>query len=432
MLLLLLMACKGPDTDTGLEAGEAGSRVVQVPAFEGEAIRYLHLSWPAEGRHEAGAPALVEVPGGWTAGDGAALSGHERWGWVSVVPLLPGGSDGQHTAEGSYDYRGEASVAAVSDALRYAAGQLPDIHGVFIEERLPLDLSGAPLTVVGRSNGGNLALAALAGLEGVEVGALVQAESPVGDQFTGLELNHNPYYAPGTCTPTTCPWPGLAAALDLDPSVSTLAAGFYEEDTGSWPGRIYLDEDGDGQRDQAEKSFKRVVMGALGEQTLLFPSVELSVALVDSGLSLPPWVAGPQQVEAFWAVRDGSRHVPAVAEAFPELVVILLGTEVDHFQSAEDHPHLLAHHQGWLDAGHTRVRLNADAAYVGLTSTQDVDLLPDCPMGEPLTWPGIEDCLVPETIGEAALDEPALHAAILEAMDRVEHQEFSANLDEVL
>lgn len=428
LLLLLLIACKGPDTD--LVAVEADSRVVEVPASVGEGVRLLRLSWPAEPRHEKGAPMLVVAPGGWDPGEGRLINGWDSQGWVSVVPILPGGSIGQLTAEGDYDHRGEGSVQAFRDALRYAAGQLPDAGGTYVSDALPLPLSQAPLTVVGLSNGANLALASLADLPGVEVGALVENESPVGDQFANMELNHNPYYELGTCAPTTCPWPGLTEALALDPSDATMAAGFSEEDSGIWPGRLYLDEDGDGQRGDLEKTFKRMVLGDDGE--LLFSSMELSEALAASGLGLPPWLASPEQVQDFWAVRDGSLHVPAVAAAYPELVVILQGSAEDHFQTPEDHPHLLAHHQGWLDAGHTRVRLNPDAAYLALVSGQDASLFPDCPMGEPHPWPDLEDCLVPETLGELELDEVALHGAILEAVDRVEHQEFAADLDGVL
>ena len=212
---------------------EAGDYTVQVPSSAGGelgiAVRVFH---PAtnEARDSDGAPVIVDVQGGWSAGklsaSGSSTDESEH-GYVRIELMLPGGSFGDATSGGEYDVRGPDSIQALADVLSYASGELADMSGSLITDQIPFALTDQ-VGILGGSNGGNLALATLAehGAALSSVRWLVAWESPIGDQYAAIELNDNPFYTPGTCTATTCPTPGLADTLFWMPLATTSSVNF--------------------------------------------------------------------------------------------------------------------------------------------------------------------------------------------------------------
>ncbi|MBW2263188.1 MAG: hypothetical protein JRG91_14560, partial [Deltaproteobacteria bacterium] len=366
----------------------------EVAPGDGLAMRISHPAQDAT-RHVEGAPVVVIAPGGLSVGTLGFDEVHpvtESAGVVVVLALLQGGGDEYaHISSGTYDYRGADSKRAMRDVLRYAMGELPDDDGFLITERIPwadTDLVG----VVGMSHGGNLVLTTLAdhgsALSGLDWFA--SWESPVGDQYVSVELGSihdvvlNPYYVPGTCTVTTCPWPGFTAALAWDSSYSTEIVDPLDGTMWAISGIFFLDVDDNGVRGSAE--FMIPGIPGPGEMSSgehlphLYYSSEMAGEiearpgeLFPSGR--PSWMASPAEMRDYWTDRDGSQ---------------VIGGQPDH-------PHLRSHITGWLDAGHSWVRLNPDAAYVAEVSGEPAGGIPESDAGTPLPWPDTEDHLLPET-----------------------------------
>lgn len=439
----------GSDPDTDPVITGPGEVQVAVPSDvagdDGIAIR---VSYPAREdlRHEAGAPVVVLVPGGHGAGslgydepDPLALATST----VVIDLILPGGMEPGYWSGGEYDYRGPDCKAALRDVVRYAAGEIADQEGHLITDRVPfVDVS--VLGLVGMSHGGNLALTALAdhaaGMSAVDF--LATWESPVGDQYVTGELGtvgdpaDNPYYEPGTCTQTICPWPGMDTVLRwatgydstiVDPLDGTI-----------WPisGAFFLDVDGNEVLGDTEF----IIRGIPGpgewregnHLPYLYYSTEMA-SILDGELATffplgkPVWMASPDQIRGYWAERDGSTAIADVHAAFPDLMVMVLGTVEDHVQVQPDHPHLRSQMDAWLGEGHGWVRLNPDAEYMALVSGEDPGSIVEQDAGMVLAFPDTETYLVPESLGDHVVG-----AAVLELVDRVSASNTDADLDSVL
>jgi hypothetical protein len=434
---------EGPLRDSSALMRQGGFLQVTLPSIAGDktgiAVRIFHPSAGAS-RYAAGAPIVVEIPGGHGPGDLSAGDGHpelQQDGVIALQYLLPGGrSEDGAVSGGAYDYRGPNCQRATADVLAYAMGQLADTEGMRIDDRLPFALTDN-VGVLGISNGGNLALTTLrAHHEDLTALAwLGISESPIGDQYVLADLGPNgalnPLYEPGTCTIDACPLPGLAALLDFDPDHL-----FDFEDPASdvrveLAGRFFLDDDGDGSLDQDEFSF--VGLFGPGERPRWYPSDDLR-AIIESKQDLfdggfpPPWLASAEESAEFWSDRDGSTAIAAVSQALPELPVMMLATLVDHVQGQPDHPHIRTVLQTFLAEGLEWIRLNPDAAYLAELSGKPAELFPDNAAMLEAPWPGIEDWLLPEErFGVFNLHTRAL---ILEMADRVQADDWSDNLDE--
>jgi len=418
----------------------AGAFTVQLPSEvageQGLAVRVFH---PAsdDARFDDGAPIVVSVPGGWSAGglQPEAVDGDvATHGFIKLTVLLPGGTamDGSSSG-GDYDYRGSNCVAAIRDVLRYAAGELADSDGETLVERLPFALTDE-IGLYGGSNGGNLAIVALA-----EHGAAIPSaqwlatwESPIGDQYAAVELNKNPFYTPGTCGTMSCPTPSMESQLRFDPSATTVAQGT------AFDGALFLDADASGEHDPAELQFGLVLGPSDGPQPKIYFSVELTQfvdehsATIYGGETPPTWLATADDAAAFWQLRDGAPRIAEASENFPSLLVVQHGTQQDHVQSQPDYPHSRSAIAGWLAAGHGFVRMNPDAAYLSELSGVSASALPDNDVGSEVPWPDAETVMIPEGVAGTKLDPHVGLAGMIELMDRTHHGDLSDNLDAVL
>jgi len=326
-------------------------------------------------------------------------------------------------------------------------GNLADTDDSRIQDRIPFALT-SNVGVVGQSNGGNLALTAFSRF-GDEIASLAWFatwESPIGDQAVMVELGGrtsplNPYYVPGTCTVTSCPWPGLAEALRFDPAVPFQLTDSATGESFDLTGRFYLDEDGDGTKGPNELGLKpmsgpgEVVNGKYLPKA--YASSELAEAIESKTAALfpagpPAWLANRTEVDAYWSERDGSLVIDQAHALLPDVLVMSLATEKDHVQIQPDYPHVRSHVQGWTDAGHGFVRLNPDAVYLAAATGIDAGSFPDNDVGAPIPYPGIESMVTPETVGGVPIDPFVIPAAIAELSDRVHEEELSPNLGDVL
>ena len=417
---------------------EAGGFTTWIPSpaagDEGVAVR---VSFPASdrARYPVGAPVVVRLGGGWLAGslpDGPDRLAMEH-GYVSVHVLLPGGVSGDWRSGGALDRRGAGSVRAVQDVLRFAAGDVADVDGQALTDHVPHARPDV-LGLVGVSNGGNLALVALADDAEPEVDFLITWESPIGDQFQTVELNDDPTYAPGTCGLTTCPTPGLEAYVRFDPQAQVAIRGMDPTGPVTLDGALYLDLDGDGRYGDPDAALARV-LGAHGE--VAYPSAELFALVSDREGAIfpdgpPEWWPTADEVAAFWADRDGSLHVEAVHARRPDLLVMHLQTSVDHVQTQPDFPHARSHVAAWVATGHGFVRLNPDASYLAEITRARESELPDNPANTLVPFPGTSDRMVPPSIRAVDVDAGLMPAAVLELADRTVAGERAPDLDGTL
>jgi len=437
-----------PDVPTDPAVSGRGQYRFHLPseAAPGDGLG-MRISYPGPdgARHVEGAPVVVVAPGGESGGSLGMDEVHpltDAAGVVVLLGVLPGAADEYgRGSSGEFDYRGPACKRALADMIRFALGLVADDEGFLITDRVPW-ADTSLVGVVGVSSGGNLALQTLADhaseLAGVDW--LATWESPVGDQYATVELGDhdalNPYYTPGSCTGTTCPWPGLDAALAWDGTFERVIVDPL--DGTMWPlsGVLYLDEDGNGSRGSGEF----LVTGIEGPGTItagdhlpfLYHSVEVADVIEARESDLfpmgrPTWIASPAAIRDYWNERDGSLVVAEVHSAFPDMLVMVLGTAMDEVQGQPDHPHIRTHLALWIDAGHAWARLDPDAAYMAEASGGSATGIPETAAGDPLPWPGTESSLIPEE-----LEPYALAAAVMELSDRVRAGNTEVDLDAVI
>jgi len=431
--------------DDSAEPLASGWFTVMIPSDaapdDGIAVR-VHYPGSAALRYPNGAPVVVRVPGGWGPGEltpEAPDPGSEQFGYVAISYLLPGGTEeGGVASGGEYDFRGADCLTATRDVLQYAAGLITDLDGRTLKQRVPyawIDNLG----ILGDSNGGNLALITLAE-ESASLPSIrwfIAWESPIGDQYQACELNDNGFYAPGSCTATTCPWDGIEEQLRFD-AVGQTAFVDWDGTQQTLDGVVFLDADASESFESGELAFGLVPAPRTGADPALVFSQELAdqiaadPATVYGQETAPTWLPDQTATGEFWALRDGSLRLAEAHAAFPDLLVIHVNTQEDHVQTQPDFPHARSHVQGWIDASHGFVRLNPDAVYMAHVSGLDESLFPDNDANEPVPWPDTIDLMIPtEVEGQPAAwwTEPA---AVLELTERHWRENTDANLDHIL
>ncbi len=435
-----------PDVDDTFPYLAQGQIDVTVPSDaagdEGLAVIVRHSASTSR-RYTRGAPVIVIVDAGWSPGNferNPIATRIANLGFVVVEGLFPGAEGLARHSGGTYDYRGPACAAALRDILRYAAGDLADAEGLRLTDRLPF-INTDNLGIYAKGNGGNTVIVTLAEhAEALpEIDWFLAWESPIGDQYATGELNSNPFYRAGTCDLTTCPWPGLTDSLRFDYAAETRATDF-ENAAGPHPGLFYLDGDDDGVADETELRFLTMVPGPdpNGDGVLLHPSVELRDSITQVRDLLfedrpdPVWLASGAETAEFWRSRDGSGRIPEAHAAFPNLLVMHLGTLFDHALNASDYPHARSHVNGWLQANHGWVRMNPDAAYMAHQTGQDEDGYVDNRANRLIPSEGANAWVELEMVGGIRTDEFIAYAGILELADRVAAGNRDDNLDRVL
>jgi len=363
-------------------------------------------------------------------------------GLIRIQFVFPGGSAGSVASGGTYDYRGVACQQALADVIRYGAGELAAVDGLSLSELVPVAAPGG-VGLIGSSNGGNSLWMTLH--HHAEVRSLVRWaatwESPLGPQYVTVELGArngllNPYYVPGTCTLEACPLPNLASGLLFDPAATAVLHDPATDTPHPVDGSLCIDIDSSGTCGDEDFLFQGlggpnapgIPLPKLYHSRALMQFLDAHQALFPNG-QLPNYYASKPQSDAYWAVRDPSPVFAQLAAALPDLPVMFLASAVDHVQGQPDHPHVRVPLQAFIDAGHSFVRCNPDAAYLAGLAGLDAQHIPELPAGQGLPWPDTESALVPEIVDGVPMDRYLTTAAALELWDRVLDSDFSADLD---
>jgi len=99
----------------------------------------LQITVPQTSRYSDGAPVIVYTPVFFTPERQFETAfDAQSMGFVFLSPLYPGTSDKTSgiQSDGTFDYGGEQSVKAFRDVLKFASGDLADMDGMKITERI--------------------------------------------------------------------------------------------------------------------------------------------------------------------------------------------------------------------------------------------------------------------------------------------------------
>lgn len=143
----------------------------------------------------------------------------------------------------------------------------------------------------------------------------------------------------------------------------------------------------------------------------------------------PDDVATLKESEAYFEERDGSLFIPQVVEKFPNLLVTVIATQVDHLNNQSDHPHIALQYNAWLSSKVRWLRLNPDPIYVGATSGLNKGNFTNNVPKAPIDSSEIVAFLEPEGL---ALDYTFGEAAVAELADRKRMKYLKGAMAELL
>ena len=309
-------------------------------------------------RHTEGAPVLVHAPGSDTAGSLEAPVAQAS-SVIRIAFLYPGGRDltTQRSSSGSYDYRGERSIAAMRDVVLFAAGQLTDSNGRRIDEVVPVPVQKSNIGLFGSSNGGNMVVAVLAS-HGIQLAPyvkyVIQWESPVLSQVATVDAgptrlicsnnrrdslaSGNPWYRPkgNSLTELAIDY----SRIRYSPTSSSAPVFFDGNGDGRYttiadparPGCQTPDLNGDGQISTLEDRPLGAYGSASGKQ---YYSRQATAELAASGTvkSWPTTIATPAEAATFWDLREAVRLYDEAVGQVPQLEAMVLTGFTDHVQT---------------------------------------------------------------------------------------------------
>lgn len=163
------------------------------------------------------------------------------------------------------------------------------------------------------------------------------------------------------------------------------------------------------------------------------PPVQLAPISEDEKLKEKetPWpetVATMKEAEEYWQERDGSLYIKQVAQKYPNLMVMLFGSQLDHEQRQSDHPHMAMHYNMWMGAKPRWVRLNPDPLYTGFTADMNPSSFVGNQPNEPIDAETIARHLEPEGM---IPDYIYMQAVVSEMADRAKTNTVASPLRSV-
>jgi hypothetical protein len=410
------------------------SFVVYVPAA-GIGDIAVRVSLPEEPRYEDGAGVVVLISTYFTSARGFQdQPAVTDLGLIGISYLWPGVSEPSGVrSEGTFDYGGEISIQALRDVIRFASGELADRDGLTLPQLVDMPVLTDQVGLYAFSHPGIAAVNVLAlhGDQLTSVGYFVGRENPTLDAISSVELGYwdedgkpvvNPLYQyPASYSPF---------GLSLDYSAVRWDSDYVEPRTGD-VGRAYLDLNGNGTPDGPDFLFGAQIPRMYEKR---FYSIELTRALVtDGGLTPDQWptdLATAEDAELIWPFHASVDRYPSLAEATPNLKVMLVFARRDHVQPSRDKPHIHHAFDGFHTGAGLWTRLNPDSSYVSWISSEFGALYSEhAANSEPADWMEIFEWAYPDFRGAAGL---APMAAIAEMADRLHEADWSEDLNGVL
>ncbi|HEY71335.1 MAG TPA: hypothetical protein G4O08_12210 [Anaerolineae bacterium] len=350
-------------------------------------------------------------------------------GIIVISHLWPGKTDpesGMHS-EGTYDFGGPNSLAALRDVIRFALRLESDIDGRDLHELIAIEPLYSNVGLFASSHAGVVATNVMAyygeDLRGLRY--FVGRENPTMAEMYPLEIGHyddrrqpiyNPYYDAAGYTPTSI-------AVDYSQLGWIQNQAFPEgRPIFEVPGGEDYVLDDKGPNINGKRWFSHA----------------LTQALLDNGaFTLETWpadVATPQQTADFWPYRITIHNYADIGEKLPELRVMLTFATQDHVQAAQDKPHIRQAYDGFRKAAGLWTRLNCDLAYVQAEVDPSATLAGGFPDNEANTEPvnwfleaeswGFEGRLAGEMTARSIP-----YACVAEMADRVRTDNWTPNLD---
>jgi hypothetical protein len=350
-------------------------------------------------------------------------------GIIVISHLWPGKMDPETgmCSEGTYDFGGPNSLAALRDTIRFALGLESDVDGRDLHELMSIQPLYDNLGLFASSHAGVVATNVMAyygeSLPGLKY--FVGRENPTMAEMYPLEIGHfdshrqpiyNPYYDPAGYTPTSI-------AVDYA-NLGWIQNQAFPEGRPIFevPGAEDYILDDKGPNINGRRWFSHA----------------LTQALLDNGVfTLNTWPAGlatPQQTRDFWPYRITVHNYAAIGEKLPELRVLLTFATNDHVQAAHDKPHIRQAYDGFRETAGLWTRLNCDLAYVQAEVHPSATLAAGFPDNDANTEPGdwyaeAESWGFADRLAEQMTNRSIPYACIAEMADRVRADNWAPNLD---
>ena len=393
----------------------------------------VNIIYPEKVRYKDGAPVVVVVPGGDSA-SGLNFSIHApQVGFVEIRFAFPGGGTKAFKSGGDIDNRGSYSQTALKDVLLFASGAGKDYRDRTIADLIPVKVNPQNLGLVGWSNGGNIALITLDKFaDDLQcVGWAAFYECPIGSLFypsclgSVNDLLPNRHYRQGSAAAGRCLIDFRKLAYDHE--ISRNAALHKKLGEPILPGVVYFDENGNKKWDEAtEFAFNCALDTTLGKQ--VYPP-EVTTALERHKVFPSGWpstIATSKESENYFQERDGASCIAPVCSKFPQLLVSIFGSHIDHLQRQPDHPHIVLQYNTWLENGVHWVRLNPEPIYISQIANMSVRNFVNNKPNDPIDASSIADHLEAEGMLK---DYVFVNASIAELADRKRSSNLASPLD---
>jgi hypothetical protein len=143
----------------------------------------------------------------------------------------------------------------------------------------------------------------------------------------------------------------------------------------------------------------------------------------------PDSIATLKESEAYFEERDGSLYIAKIIDKFPNLLVMVFGSEVDHLQRQVDHPHIALNYNAWLSNKAKWVRLNPDQYYMAAAAQMNKGNFKNNPPKSPIDASEMNIFLESEGI---VPDYVFMQGCIAELADRLRTKNLRGNLTDVL
>lgn len=408
------------------------STFVPSTAAPGQGLA-VNVIYPSRTRYKEGAPVVVVASGG-EAASGLEFSTHaSQSGFAEVRFAFPGGGKPGFASSGTYDFRGPASQQALRDVLLFAAGKKNDVQGRSINKLVPQKLYNSTIGMIGWSNGGNIALITLAKFAAQLnfVGWLAFYETPLGAMFYPPSLGgasdfvQNKHYREGSAA-TGKP---LVDYRKLSyQAVGQKNIGAHKKlGEPELSGVLFFDENGNKLwEEDTEFAFPYASVAGFNKQ--IYPPA-VTQALQRMNVFKEGWpstVATLAESQKYFDERDGSIYLSDLAKARPDLLVMVVGTQIDHLQRQTDNPHIPLNYNGWLSNRLKFVRLNPDPAYVAAVSGMNSGNFRNNKPNSSVDASDINEYLEPEGL---VPDYVYIESAIAEMSDRKKSNNYKRTLE---
>lgn len=388
----------------------------------------VNVIYPETPRYSEGAPIVVVVPGGQRS-DGLAITTHAaQQGFAEVRFAFPGGGTETFGSTGNYDSRGPICQMALKDVLLFALGKTSDYQGRTIKHLVPTTLATNNVGITGWSNGGNIALVTLGkyAKELKDVSWICFFESPIGPLFYPANLGGaqdqfvNKHYREGSSATgqVLVDWRKIA----YQPNAQKMIGEHRKVGEPEIEGVVFFDDNRNGIWDETQE-FALSYATDSGLEKQFYPP-EATKALLRFKIDPGGWakVANPEESENYFNERDGSLYINDICQAYPNLLVTIVGTQIDHYQRQNDHPHIGYLYNAFLTKKIRFLCLNPDPRYVAKIANMNVGNFVDNKVSTPLDASNMDAHMEPEGI---VPDYVYTEAAIAELADRKRNSAYT-------